>query len=597
MDLANAPLRPVTQQDNSGLPQQPQGQAPQPQGEQYFGKMKFHLSNGQQEGFADEHQLVNDLRTVGYNPLGVSSDGMTVTLQGPNGPYEVKTPDVLQKMGWQVKGMQPLDVDNEHVSPEMRFIIESPGIRDDDHAKQAVLTSRLQRMGLKEPQVVGAGSDWYVFNPGTSQYIALTNKPGFDMGDLGEVGARAGGILGNAVGSVLGTPADVVGGPAGTILGAASGGFVGNRATDLIASGLEPSYAPTLTSRPIGEGLKTVGGELATDALAGLGGYGMAKLGGAAAGVLRNGLASRMLQAGGQSAELGGRAVQGAADFMGSGIPRELGVAALDPTGASMYGEFAQAPQAAVRGAARGLGSLGETKMAQDLAPEAAARMRDLSSRLLQRRGGDPSTTMGGQVASALGRGGAPQAGEIGAEEIMGNAADMLGQRMGRQRAAEEIGTHEGILGDARLAEKEAYEDAVAAGHAPDVAKQAGQSAGQQLSNDWTEAMAQDYAPRLQGMRAVGTGIDNVAKLGSMAVRGAALPYDAALGAARAGGRALRYGGRAARSLGEGLGPLETPMELKYGSEELVQRLKRRQAALQRQGYDRTIVPDTLAQN
>ncbi len=598
MDLANAPMQPVTAQDNSGLPAQPQGQAQPSQQDQFFGKMKFHVSNGQSEGYADEHQLVNDLRQVGYQPLGVSADGMTVTLQGDNGPYEVKTPDVLQKMGWQVKGYQPMDVDHEHVSPELRFIIESPGLKDDDHAKQAVITSRLQRMGIKEPQIVGSGSDWFVFNPGTSQYIALTNKPGFDMGDLGEIGARAPGLVGNAVGAVLGTPADIGTGPLGTVGGAVAGGFAGNRLADAGAAALEPSYMDAIRHRGLGENLKTVASEVGTDAVAGLGGYGLGKLGGAGAGLVRQGLASRMLQGGGRAAELGGKAVQGTADFLGQGLPRELGIGLADPTNVSLYADLARIPQSAVRGAARGIGSLGDTKLARSMVPDQAARLRDLSAKLLTRQTPAGSSTMGSKLAGALGRETVQPGTEIGAEEVLGNLGDHIGMKIGRARAAAEVAGREGVGRDAAMVEHQKLQELLRGGMRFDDAAKAARQHAMDFSNDWVEGLARDSAPDLPQFGAVGRGFDNAAKLGEMGINAAGVPYDIGIGAARAGGRALNQGGRAARSIGEGLAPLETPLELKAGSEELMNRLKRRQAALQQQGYDRNIVPDTtLAQN
>lgn len=590
MDLANRPLAPVVPQNNTGLDPNA-GQMQQPQEDQYFGKMKFHLSNGQTEGFSDEHQLVNDLRQVGYQPLGVSADGMTITLQGDAGPYEVSTPEVLQKMGWQVKSYQPQDVDHEHVSPELRFIIESPGLRDDDHAKEAVIKSRLQRMGVKEPQVVGSGSDWYVFNPTTSQYIALTNKPGFDLGDLGEVGARAGGILGSGTGAVLGSGAGLL----GTAGGAVAGGQLGNRLTDAAAASMEPSYLDAVKGRGLGENLKTLGGEVGADALAGLGGFGLSKLGGAGASVLRNGLLSRVAKGVGGASELGGKAIQGAADFLGSGNARDIGIALADPTNATLYGELAQLPQSAIRGAARGVGQLGESGFLGDMAPEHAARLRDLSAKLLTRRPTD-APTLGGRFAGAIGREPVGTQGEIGAEEVLGNLGDVVGQKIGRMRAAAEVGAHEGVARDARMIEHQKLQELLKQGMRYDDAVQGARQASQGFANDWTEALAHDAAPDTSGFGSVGRGIDQVAQLGRMGVNAAGVPYDAVMGTARLGGRALNYGGRALRSAGEGLSPIETPSALKYGSEELIDRMKRRQAALQRQGYNRNIVPDTLAQ-
>ncbi len=589
MDLGNRPMAPVTAQDNSGLP--PEQGAPQE--DQYYGKMKFHVANDQTEGYADEHQLVNDLRQVGYQPLGVSDDGMTITLQGDQGPHEVKTSDVLEKMGWQIKGYEPLNVDHDHVSPELRYIIESPGLKDDDHAKQAVITSRMQRMGIKDPQIVGSGSDWFVFNPGTSQYIALTNKPGFDLGDLGEVGARAPGFLGSGLGAVMGS----AGGLPGTVGGTMAGGFAGNRLADAGAAALEPSYMGAIRDRGIGENLETAGMELGTDALAGLGGFGMGKLGSAGMGVLRNGLASRLMKGAGGAAELGGKAVQGAADFMGKGTPRQFGIAMADPTNVSLFGDLAQLPQQAVRGGARGIGKLGEADFMKSFSPDQAARMRDISAKLLTRRNIE-TPTLGSHIATFMDRPPPVATSEPGAEEILSNFGDMAGKKIGRMRAAGVAETHPGIMNDAHAQENEVLQRLLKEGTHFDTAAHQAKQVGQKYVSDWSEDLAHDAAPKLGGgFGMLGKGIDNASKIGQMGVNAVGVPYDAAVGAARLGGRAAHYGGRALRSAGEGLAPFETPMEMKAGSEELMNRLRHRQTALQRQGYDRNIMPDTLAQN
>lgn len=90
----------------------------------------------------------------------------------------------------------------------------------------------------------------------------------------------------------------------------------------------------------------------------------------------------------------------------------------------------------------------------------------------------------------------------------------------------------------------------------------------------------------------IGRGIDTADRLGKMADRVLYAPYDAAVGAAKYGGKGLRKAGEIAKDLGTGLAPIETPMALNYGSEELFNRLRKRQRALQDQGYERNIFPD-----
>ncbi len=351
-----------------------------------------------------------------------------------------------------------------------------------------------------------------------------------------------------------------------------AGGQVGNRLTDLGAGLMEPGYSEALSQRSLGQNLGTIGGELGTDALAGLGGVALGKLGGAAKGILQSGMMSRAAQGLGQSAELGGKAIQGTADFLGSGTPREMGIAMTDPTGASLYGELAQAPRGLARGGARGLGALGESKWFSDMA-------------------------LGSRFAEGLAGRSAPEPGAVGAEEILSNAGDMIGQKIGRGRAAVQMANNPAIADEARLMELEHLNELRFKGVPFDRAAQKAREKAMEYSSDWAESLAHDAAPKMPMFGSIGRGFDNAAKLGEMGVKAAGVPYDIGVGAARAGGRALRYGGRALRSAGDAAAPLETPMLLKSGSEELMSRLKKRQAALQRQGYDRNIMPETLAEN
>lgn len=516
-ELGNRPIAPVQPMAAPGMPQE------QPQERPLLGNLQFHLANGDTEGLADEHMLLNDMKQVGYQPTGVSADGLTISLMGQNGPYQVKTADVLQKMGWQVKGMTPKNVDYDHVDTGLRMGIESPGLRNDDLAKEAFLKARLSRSGIHDPQIVGGGSDWYVFNPESSQYIALTNKEGMDISDIGEIGARAPGFLGAVAGSALGA----YGGPAALATmpaGGAAGGWLGNRLADTMAENINPEVLQARNERDPTDVYKEYATEGVGDALGGLGAFGIGK---AVPSLIAKGILSRAAKTAGTVAEPIGEAVGDLGKFASKGAARDTLAALTDPTGITMVGDLAQIPAELVKGGARGIGWMGEHPAFNEFLPDAAARAREISRRLLTRTGDAPKVPWGHTIANGLRPGtvAAPQASAMGAEEILGNAGRMMG-------------------GSGGVTSK------------------------------------------------VGRALDTASTLGDTVRKPIYGAYSAAGKGVQGLGRAMQYGGKAAQAGADIAAPLEVPGLTQYGSEEIMSRLRRRQKALQAQGWDRNIVPD-----
>ncbi len=501
--------------------QAPPGTSPQGGGSQQLqGRIKYLVNNGKESGVSDDHNLLAELRQVGYQPLGMSADGMTITLQGQQGPYDIAVKDALGQMGHTLEGIMPSNADYDHVDTSLRALIESPAIRHDDSAKEGIIKSRLQRQGIKEPQVVGNGSDWFVFNPGTSQYIALTNKPGMDLTDLGEIGMRAPGVIGGGAGMIMGGAAGAASSfgaaaPLGMAAGSAAGGFVGNRMADAAAMALGGEDFQANAPK-FGHQAQEWAGDAGEDALAGLGGAAIGKI---APALLRGGLASRLAEGAGKTARIGGGAVDRVGEFMGKGLPRDIGASFMDPLGMQLPSQAAQLPAAAMRGSAKAAGWVGEQPMANAMAPEVSASLRAYARRALKPR--LETTPSPGQKIGAFFRGEAAQGARTGgAEEVGANMGDQLGGRVGKMA-------------------------------------------------------------------------DDLSSLGKTGERFGYAPYDATIGLARAGGKAAKYGGTALENAAQAVAPMETPMALNYGSEELFNRMRQRRRALQAQGLGRTIDPDT----
>lgn len=492
------------------------------------GRMVFNVRHSEgQEGQIDEHDIVNQLRQAGYQPTGISGDGMQLHLVGSNGEYKIDTDKVLKNLGWEVTGFQPQGANLDHVDMGLRFLIESPGIRDDDHAKRAVIESKLSRMipeGQQPPKVVGSGSDWYAFDPNQNKWFALTNKPGMDLSDISQVGTHALGMLGSGVGMALGAPAGIPGMMAGSV----GGGALGNMVTNIGSSLADDSFDQALEGRGLGENLKSAGVNAFGDALAGgLGGI----IGKAAPSLMSSGLASRGLRGGGRMAEELGRTMEGAGKFMSEGLPKEFGQILADPTGISLYSQLAQLPRDAVAAAPKAMGWAGQ--QLKGVAPGAAQKLEDISARLLRKQIVDNPKTMGAKFNELYGTGMKREQPAM-ATDVMGNLADYL-KETGRPGAG--------------------------------------------------------FA------RATGRGVENLGRVGDVGMKGVGAVYTGATKGIQYGGAGLRSAGRGARSLGEGLQGIETPMVLKGASEELMSRLKRREAALKNQGYTGQIVPENWAYN
>jgi hypothetical protein len=283
-------------------------------------------SNGQ-TGVVDANYVVSQLQEAGYNPQGVSADGLTMTLVDDQGPYEVKTTEALKNLGWTVQTALPQNADYDNVQMGWRAAITK---LPDDDTRRAYIEGQMKKLGHEAPSIVGSGRDWYAFNPASNQYVALTNNPTWDTSDLVE-----GGLEGmRAVGSALGGGAGALSGggtPASIALGmggAAAGGAAVDTIQNLALGYLDPQFRETATKN-----MGAMGSDMAWKAgLDGLtaGAFGsLAKYGGKlGAGLAQASPVSRAMQGTGASMQVAGRGVKGVAGALDNRVGHDLATSA-----------------------------------------------------------------------------------------------------------------------------------------------------------------------------------------------------------------------------------------------------------------------------
>ena len=212
---------------------------------------------------ADEQYTLEHLTSIGEKPVGFSKDGSAVLLQDDQGIFEVPVADFWRDQGYNVKAVKPLDPVYDHVDTGLRAKMES---LPDDGMKRFYLERELQNRGIKDAKVMGNGSDWFVADPQSGKWIALTNKPGLDWSDAGQALNVGVSTLGSVAGAGAGT---FLGGPLGTVAGGALGSVLSRGVLDSAYRFLDDSYADT-QNEYAGELAKDYGKDAALSAVAGL---------------------------------------------------------------------------------------------------------------------------------------------------------------------------------------------------------------------------------------------------------------------------------------------------------------------------------------
>jgi hypothetical protein len=537
-------------------------------------EFKIEGQNGQ-AGRVDANYVLNQLQQGGYNPQGLSADGLKLTLQDAQGPYEIKTADALQNLGWKVNDATPMNADYENVQPGWRAAVHK---LPDDDTRRAYIEGQLRKVGVEAPQITGAGRDWYVFNPQTSQWIGVTNSPDWDTSDLVEAGLEApraiGAALGGAGGAILGGgPASLATGPAGAATGGAGVDFIERSALAHGYPGLfegDDVYRDVV-GKNLGATAVDMAGKAGLDAATQGAFQGVPmlakavspKLGNLAETLVEASPISRSAQTVGAGAQMIGGGAKGLAKAVDTPLGRDLLSVGLPLAGdMSAAGFLAQAPSYLSTAGVKGLGKLGESGLAQRYAPKAASWMRRQSDELS--RGSD-----------LFNKGFAEEA-----QGFASNAANAMRGKMGAEygpRQAtpsviyENLGRKAHIRGGELLqkfknrTQRTPLEDIMAR-------REGGESMLDALGEvPFERELAQRTMGSTRGAdmgRRFGQVMENVNDLGAGLQRGASAMTGAALKGVRAGGAATQGTGTALRAGGTFAKPLETRAYARYGSEE-----------------------------
>jgi len=204
--------------------------------------LEFDVSgpSGQEQGVSVDN-LVQLLSQDGEQVLNVSPDGLTLQVMGMNGPISVPTEQAWQSYGLQVTGSKPTQADYSQVNPAHRAAIEAIG---DEDLKKVYLEGALKKQGIKNPQIMGNGRDFFYFDPQFGKYVALTNNPDWDKSDLAEAGAALPRIAGSIVGGAAGA---LAGNIPGGMAGAAAGGALGNTAAQGLVGYFNPDAGQVMS--------------------------------------------------------------------------------------------------------------------------------------------------------------------------------------------------------------------------------------------------------------------------------------------------------------------------------------------------------------
>lgn len=407
--------------------------------------VKFDVQGpGGQEQDVELDAVIGMLQQDGEQVTNVSPDGMTLQIAGKAGPVSVPVAQVLQNYGLTASNAIPTNPDYSQVSREHRNAIVN--IPDED-LKKVYLQSALQKSGIKNPQILGSGRDFFYFDPTYGKYIALTNNPDWDESDKEELYASGPRIAGSIVGGALGAAA----GPMGIAAGSALGGFLGNTGSQAINAYFNPESRNVMAEN-MGTMAKQAGVNAVIDAGAGLI---PAKVPAMFSGAARG--AGRVMQGAGKV--IGG-AAKLADNPVGHNIASSVIPVAAETTTAGLLGQL---PGQAVRGITKGMGWLGEREGLKQAFPGMASRLRGLSESLLT----TPlpaKSNIAEEVAAKLG-GKAVEGVPVGAtERILRGAGEKIARRVAPNRV-EQFGELGGKLGRAIQSVEDASRGLEAAGN------------------------------------------------------------------------------------------------------------------------------------
>jgi hypothetical protein len=308
--------------------------------------LKFQLKMNHGVKTLTSNQLLNQYGEImGYEPMGLTQDGASGIYRTPEGMQTIPFHEALSQRGIEIQEFEPTNSIQAENLGKYRMALESisdPGV------KQAYLKDvATKEYGIENPQIVNKGSQAFLWAPKQGAWIALTDSPGLDRGDIlagaASLGRGALSIAGGALGGLAGTAAGIPAGPAaiatgigGAALGSGIGSAVADQGQAAIMAALDPNFRDAYGS--VSNYAQKEGGNIGRNAL----------VSGATGGLLKGvgqflpGLAaarpSNVMQGAGKMAEGAGKMTSS----VGRGLDTTLGrvglQAGLDPTGISGVG-------------------------------------------------------------------------------------------------------------------------------------------------------------------------------------------------------------------------------------------------------------------
>ncbi len=574
--------------------------------------MQYHIETPEGTHVVDTPTIMQQLQASGqYNVQGTSDDGTSLNLAQPDGSVQtVPVTQLLGNLGWQVSNAVPMDghVDYDNVQAGWRAAVHK---LPDDMTRRAYVEGRMREVGVEQPQIQGAGRNWYVFNPGSKTWIAVTNSPTMDRGDIMEAGLEIPKYAGSAFGGAAGA---VAGGGVASLATAAGGAALGGAGVDVLERSAIAAADPTfrrISSQNLGAHAADIGKGAALDAatMGAFKGLPMAakaispKMGQVMETMANTGLASSAMEGTGAVLQGGGRAVRGLAGAIDNPLGRNLASAGMPIAGeASAAGFMMQAPEYLATAGARGIGTAGrglEKLAGRAETAFAGARRGNLAQGA---QGPVPAPTMMEQgVQAAVGgarRVGramqgasdalrAPTAPRGGMAEEVTGAATRLGNRMRTQPTAPGYGPQvqretasqvmENAFGKvAQKVHRMFNQNASVKGHytrlraetLPRGGKIPAMGAWREAREHAAEESARAAAPYARFGRSVGSGMEQVGALGRGIEGAASSVAGAAIKGAKYGGQAAYGAGTGMRATGAALKSVENRGLARFGAEE-----------------------------
>lgn len=524
------------------------------------------------EGIVDSEYVADQLRAQGENVTAVSPDGRMLTMVDNTGEFQIPVDQALSLNGFQVQQAIPSNADYSMANPEFRAAVS---LLPNDGSKEMFLKDVYRGRGIQDPQIMGNGRDWFVYDPESENFYGVTNNPDWDRTDITEGLAEIPGVIGQAAGAIGGIP----GGIPGIAAGAAAGGMAARGLTRGAVAGMDElandgSFGRALMSDPTALA-KTMGAEAGLDAGAAAIGPVLGKtVGPAAKRVMETGPVSQVAKGLGWAGENIGRGISKSAQFVDeSPLAKEISSFAIPGAGDAVgLGFVGQLPGMTLRGGTNAMGKLGRSKLMQRYAPGAGNKMASLSDDLLRPRSTPTNTstamTEGAeQMASAM-RGEAyerPIAGT--SESILGNLGEKLGSMAGNSKAYREAiyryGRQAGLGAEEAMSMARRTKPGDAARYADDILSTPGVRNTKQVA----QTMARPDTWGQAGAK-LGRGTQTIENIGDVAYKTGMGVTGGVLKAGKRAGQAGSYAGLGTKLAGTVASPLENRMYFRYGAEE-----------------------------